>query len=122
LPKQKIVKLAQGLSSFLKLYRPQLWKLSRTVAALIVTTIGLVAAIVAIQGGPFWPTRPTFAPTYSSQENPLSVPFTVTNSSTLFGLDNLAIQCVLVSVDIMSLVRESTRFIDVKWVRRAIRM
>jgi hypothetical protein len=60
-------------------------------------TIGFVATLSSIFG-PVWPTTPLFSPGAPSFGHPLDVPFTVSNTSTLFDVYALKINCTIVNV------------------------
>ncbi len=68
------------------------------VGTAIVGTIGFVASVYQIAGGPPWPVAPTFVPGFPSSGNAFDVPFSVTNKSALFSLDHLKITCRLENV------------------------
>lgn len=57
---------------------------------------GVIAGIYSVWG-PIWPTEPAFAVTRASSASAWDVPFLVTNSSALFPIKDLEIECVLVS-------------------------
>ena len=63
------------------------------VGTLVVGTVGLVASVYQIQGGPPWPVGPVFVPGFPSAGNAFDVPFTVTNKSAFFSLRHLEILC-----------------------------
>jgi hypothetical protein len=63
------------------------------VGTVIVGSLGLVASVYQIWGGPPWPTAPAFAPGAPSFGSALDVPFIVTNKSVLFPIKKLHILC-----------------------------
>ncbi|MDQ6703003.1 MAG: hypothetical protein M3Z96_07835 [Pseudomonadota bacterium] len=73
--------------------RPRrLWLDVKLVSGIVVTVLGLLAAIVGILGPP-WPTEPSFSPGFPSAGSPFDIPFTVTNKSALFRISNLTLVC-----------------------------
>jgi hypothetical protein len=68
------------------------------VGTLIVGTVGFVASVYQIEGGPPWPVAPTFVPGSPSSGDPFDVPFTITNKSAFFSLNHLEILCGLENV------------------------
>jgi hypothetical protein len=77
--------------------RGRLWRAAKWGIAVVVAVIGLIASIVGIWGLP-WPTKPAFAPGLPSLGSSLDVPFSVTNKSAFFSLNNLQILCGIISI------------------------
>jgi hypothetical protein len=63
--------------------------------------LGLAASIDELWG-PFWPTEPIFSPGYPSNSFPFDVPFTVSNKSLIFPINDMMITCVADNVKITS--------------------
>jgi hypothetical protein len=58
--------------------------------------MGLLVGVYAFWGPP-WPTEPTFTPGAASFASPFAVPFSITNKSAVFELNNLKIKCGIAS-------------------------
>lgn len=58
---------------------------------------GLFSGAVGIWG-PIWPTEPSFSLGNPSFGQPLAVPFSVTNTSALFNIFDVTVDCVLIEV------------------------
>jgi hypothetical protein len=70
------------------------WQIIR----LMVGTVGLVAALLAIWEF-YYASRPEVAPTYADRLDPLSAPFQIANRGSLFELYSVVPTCGLVSVN-----------------------
>ncbi|WP_156446955.1 hypothetical protein [Bradyrhizobium yuanmingense] len=82
------------LSDSLRKDRPSWTRATKYfVGTLIVGTVGFVASVYQIAGGPPWPVAPVFVPGFPSSGHAFDVPFTVTNKSALFSLRHLEILC-----------------------------
>jgi len=63
------------------------------VGTMIVGSVGFVASVYQISGGPPWPTDPVFSLQPPSSASPFDTPFDVANKSGLFEIRELSIHC-----------------------------
>jgi hypothetical protein len=75
--------------------RPRWIRVAEWILGTLILTMGAIASVYQLWGGPPWPTVPSFSPGLPSSGPPLDVPFLVTNKSVFFRLDNLKIHCLV---------------------------
>ena len=73
----------------------RLWMAAQVTAGFFVVLIGLLIGVYA-NWGPPWPTEPSFAPGVPASGSPLDVTFSGTNTSVLFPLPELFVNCEMV--------------------------
>jgi hypothetical protein len=77
-----------------------LWSAHKRLWELLIAcgvVLGLVASIAGLWG-PFWPTEPIFSPGCPSNSSPFDVPFTVSNKSIIFPINDMTITCIIDNV------------------------
>ena len=73
----------------------RLWMAAKVTAGFLVVLTGLLSGVYG-NWGPPWPTEPSFAPGVPASGSPLDVTFNGTNTSVLFPLPELFVNCELV--------------------------
>ena len=73
----------------------RLWMAAQVTAGFLVVLIGLLIGVYA-NWGPPWPTAPSFAPGLPASGSPLDVTFNGTNTSVLFSVPDLFVNCEMV--------------------------
>jgi hypothetical protein len=76
--------------------RIRMWLVIVGCATLVVGGLAIASNVVQVFGAP-WPTEPTFTPGANLSASPFDVPFSVTNRSALFSINNLSLSCRLIS-------------------------
>jgi hypothetical protein len=74
-----------------------LWSAHKRLWELLIAcgvVLGLAASIAGLWG-PFWPTEPNFSPGYPSNSSPFDIPFTVSNKSNTFSINNMTVTCIV---------------------------
>jgi hypothetical protein len=71
----------------------RLWLAAKVAALFVAGVFGFVASIYQIEGGPPWPTAPSFSPGPPSFGAAFDVPFRVENKSALVSIRGLQIKC-----------------------------
>jgi hypothetical protein len=69
------------------------WTTSKSAIAFFSAFIGLIGGIVAILGGPVWPTYPEVSTVGADPGSPFSLPFSVKNRSAFFSMEITEIAC-----------------------------
>jgi hypothetical protein len=69
------------------------WMISKLVTTFVLAIIGLIGGIVAICGGPIWPTYPEVSTVGVDPGSPFSLPFSVRNKSAFFSMEISEIMC-----------------------------
>jgi hypothetical protein len=85
----------QPAMSLAPLGRPlcRVWTTSKLATNFVVVLIGLIGGIVAISGGPIWPTYPEISTVGVDPGSPFSLPFSVKNRSAFFSMEITEITC-----------------------------
>jgi hypothetical protein len=91
---QEFQKSAQLPKEYPRWFRVAKW----IVGSLILASIGLVASVYQLFGGPPWPTEPTFVARASSFGSPLDIPFIVENHSVIFWIRHPQLKCRVISL------------------------
>jgi hypothetical protein len=73
----------------------RLWMAAKVTAGFLVVLTGLLIGVYG-NWGPPWPTEPSFAPGVPASGSPLDVTFNGTNTSVLFPVADLWVECEMV--------------------------
>src|SRR5580704_13621972 len=73
----------------------RLWMAAKVTAGFLVVLTGLLIGVYG-NWGPPWPTEPSFAPGVPASGSPLDVTFNGTNTSVLFPVPDLWVECEMV--------------------------
>jgi hypothetical protein len=73
------------------------WPVLRIIKWICASSLSVFFVVMSIYGllGPPWPTAPSFSPGIPSIGSPFDIPFTVTNKSVTFPINELVITCNL---------------------------